>query len=39
VEGQIRFKSLGSPGDATVDKWVETLLVEAGETLPETAQE
>ena len=37
VEGKIRFKSLGTPGDGTLDKWIETLLVEAGETLPEAA--
>ncbi|HEV3342252.1 MAG TPA: thioredoxin-like domain-containing protein [Pirellulales bacterium] len=37
VEGKIRYKSLGSPGDATIDKWIETLLVEAGEKLPEAA--
>ena len=35
VEGKIRYKSAGSPGAATIDNWIETLLVEAGETLPE----
>lgn len=32
AEGKIRFKSRGSPGDATIDQWIETLLAEIDET-------
>lgn len=34
VEGKIRFKRQ-IEDEATLDKWIESLLLEAGETLPE----
>lgn len=37
AEGTIRFKSRGSPGAATIDHWIKTLLDEIGETWDEQA--
>lgn len=34
IEGRIRFKSVGSPGEKVIDGWIDTLLDEASETAP-----